>query len=177
MMKNKRLFYGILVVILGIALLTTLNRLTIAQEINSFDDCAKAGYPILESYPRQCKTPDGRTFVEESVINADLDARFQLKINQIATIKSEKLEIKFLNITDSRCPSNARCVRAGEATILVNILNFGDFSLTSTAANEDLAVKNFDGYSIKLVEVDPYPKATKKIGALDYTATLVVSKV
>jgi len=35
------------------------------QAINSFDECIGAGYPILESYPRQCKTPDGRTFVED----------------------------------------------------------------------------------------------------------------
>lgn len=34
-------------------------------EINSFADCAKAGYPVMESYPRQCKTPDGRTYAEE----------------------------------------------------------------------------------------------------------------
>jgi hypothetical protein len=33
--------------------------------ILSFEDCANAGYPIMESYPRQCKTPDGRTFAEE----------------------------------------------------------------------------------------------------------------
>ncbi len=33
--------------------------------ILSFDDCAKAGNPVLESYPRQCKTSDGRTFAEE----------------------------------------------------------------------------------------------------------------
>ncbi len=32
----------------------------------SFNDCAKAGLLIMESYPRQCRTPDGRTFVEES---------------------------------------------------------------------------------------------------------------
>jgi len=32
--------------------------------INSFDDCARAGYPVMESYPRQCSTPDGRSFVE-----------------------------------------------------------------------------------------------------------------
>ncbi len=31
----------------------------------SFADCAKAGYPVMESYPRQCKTLDGRTFAEE----------------------------------------------------------------------------------------------------------------
>ncbi len=31
----------------------------------SFEDCLRAGYPILESHPRQCKTPDGRTYAEE----------------------------------------------------------------------------------------------------------------
>lgn len=30
--------------------------------INSFDDCAKY-YPVMESYPEQCRTPDGRHFV------------------------------------------------------------------------------------------------------------------
>jgi len=33
--------------------------------ITSFDECAAKGYPILESYPRQCKTPDGKTFTED----------------------------------------------------------------------------------------------------------------
>ncbi|MES2668555.1 MAG: Gmad2 immunoglobulin-like domain-containing protein [Patescibacteria group bacterium] len=31
----------------------------------SFRDCASAGYPVMESYPRKCRTPDGRTYVEE----------------------------------------------------------------------------------------------------------------
>jgi eight-cysteine-cluster-containing protein len=35
------------------------------EQIVSFDDCAAAGYPIMESYPRQCRTPDGRNFVED----------------------------------------------------------------------------------------------------------------
>jgi hypothetical protein len=30
--------------------------------IDSFDECARAGYPIAESYPEQCRTPDGRVF-------------------------------------------------------------------------------------------------------------------
>lgn len=32
--------------------------------ISSFEECEDAGYIILESYPRQCKTPSGMTFVE-----------------------------------------------------------------------------------------------------------------
>ena len=33
--------------------------------VTSFDECVRAGYPVMESFPRQCKTPDGRNFVEE----------------------------------------------------------------------------------------------------------------
>lgn len=32
--------------------------------IDSFEDCAKK-YPVLESYPEQCNTPDGKHFVRE----------------------------------------------------------------------------------------------------------------
>jgi len=37
-----------------------------AQIITNFDQCARAGYPIMESYPRQCRA-EGKTFVEEAV--------------------------------------------------------------------------------------------------------------
>ena len=39
----------------------------VPPEISSFDECVAAGYPVMESYPRQCKTSDGTTFVEEIV--------------------------------------------------------------------------------------------------------------
>lgn len=35
------------------------------SKILSFLDCEAAGYPVMESYPRQCRTNDGRTFAEE----------------------------------------------------------------------------------------------------------------
>jgi hypothetical protein len=34
-------------------------------EITSFEECAAAGFPIMESYPEQCRTPDGKHFVRE----------------------------------------------------------------------------------------------------------------
>src|SRR4051812_27717816 len=34
-----------------------------AAQISTYADCVAAGNPILESYPSQCKTLDGRTFV------------------------------------------------------------------------------------------------------------------
>lgn len=32
--------------------------------INSFDECAAAGYPVAESYPQQCFVPNGPSFTE-----------------------------------------------------------------------------------------------------------------
>ncbi|MBI2011407.1 hypothetical protein HYS91_01430 [Candidatus Daviesbacteria bacterium] len=35
------------------------------KNINSFEECVKAGNPVLESYPRQCKSKDGKSFTEQ----------------------------------------------------------------------------------------------------------------
>ncbi len=34
------------------------------NKIKSFDDCVAAGYPVMETYPRSCKLPDGNDFWE-----------------------------------------------------------------------------------------------------------------
>ena len=36
----------------------------VKPDINSFEDCIAAGFPAMESYPRQCRA-NGKTFVEE----------------------------------------------------------------------------------------------------------------
>lgn len=36
--------------------------------ISSFEECAAAGLPVMESFPRRCNTPDGRVFPEETEI-------------------------------------------------------------------------------------------------------------
>jgi len=44
-------------------------RIVPLNEINSFEGCVTAGNPVMESYPRQCRTVDGQTFVEEIQIS------------------------------------------------------------------------------------------------------------
>jgi len=51
-----------------------------SNKISNFQDCADAGNPIMESYPRQCKA-DGQTFVE------DLGSKFE------KYIKTEKVDL------------------------------------------------------------------------------------
>ena len=38
------------------------------KSINSFSACQAAGYPIMESYPRQCSLPNGKFFVESTIL-------------------------------------------------------------------------------------------------------------
>jgi len=55
-----------LVVIAGlVSLLFSTGQRGQVLSITSFEECATAGYPIMESYPEQCATPDGRTFVRD----------------------------------------------------------------------------------------------------------------
>lgn len=35
------------------------------QTIKNFEECAAAGNPVMESYPRQCRSSDGKLFIEE----------------------------------------------------------------------------------------------------------------
>lgn len=58
----------IVLVILGVisglfALWTTANAPTVEPTVATFEECALR-YPVMESYPRQCMTPDGRSFTE-----------------------------------------------------------------------------------------------------------------
>jgi hypothetical protein len=74
MMKNKTLLYGFLAVVIaivGISLFAYLNKPTTTPtpegqiiEISSFEECAAAGNPVMQSYPPRCKTADGKTFTQ-----------------------------------------------------------------------------------------------------------------
>lgn len=38
--------------------------------IHTFEQCVRAGYPVLESYPRQCSLPDGKFFTETILVSS-----------------------------------------------------------------------------------------------------------
>ncbi len=56
--------------------------------ISSYEECAAAGNPILESYPPQCKTEDGQTFSQETN-EIDLSSEIQM-VNPIPNQLIEK---------------------------------------------------------------------------------------
>ncbi len=66
MFKNKSLWIVLAVLfVLVFSLILYFYRTSDSEEVASFKDCVEAGYPILETYPRQCKLPYGEIFVED----------------------------------------------------------------------------------------------------------------
>lgn len=68
-MKTSTVLWVLGTILIVVGLATWVYAPVIPKEepavILSFADCESAGYPVAESSPRQCHTPDGRTYAEE----------------------------------------------------------------------------------------------------------------
>jgi len=65
--KRSVWLVGAIIILTGIGMYLAFGqeKISISSKITNFAECERAGFPIGESYPRQCWTPDGRHFVEE----------------------------------------------------------------------------------------------------------------
>ena len=63
---KKVIFVAILIIIVLIATIIVWENIFIEKplSVTNFEECLNLGYPILETYPRQCKAPNG-TFTED----------------------------------------------------------------------------------------------------------------
>jgi hypothetical protein len=105
-----------------------------------------------------------------------LDSEFEIREDQLITVQLEGegdqyINVQVLDITESRCPSNASCVRFGEAIVKLaatgveetvhNLeLCIGDCPQLNEGFKEaDTVSVQLDGsnYQVILLEVKPYP--------------------
>jgi hypothetical protein len=56
--------------------------------ITTFEECVGAGYPVAESFPRQCRLPDGRVIIE------DVDPDTTPGIGEYTSPKAEVIRMK-----------------------------------------------------------------------------------
>jgi hypothetical protein len=79
-MKRSALIIFIIIDVLVVALAAWFfyqqSTKTPAASINSYADCVAAGYPIQESYPEQCRTPDGKSFINPDAITVFPEGEF-----------------------------------------------------------------------------------------------------
>lgn len=64
MSQNKTIQLVATVVLIAVAVIIAVILFSRNGTINSYQDCVNAGYPVLESYPEQCRTPDGKSFTK-----------------------------------------------------------------------------------------------------------------
>lgn len=101
---------------------------------------------------------------------------FDLKAGATSTLP-DGLRLKFERVvSDSRCPLDAICVWAGDATISV-ILDPSSGATTSRELHTQPAGSqiSYGSYTIALTELVPYPRSSRQTPAADYIATFVVS--
>jgi hypothetical protein len=99
---------------------------------------------------------------------------FELKLGAIASLP-DSAKLRFDNVrSDSRCPIDAICIRAGEAIIAVTLMRG-----TGNEAKELQTVPaqsqfSYSKYLVRLTELQPYPRSNQPTKPEDYVATFVV---
>lgn len=101
----------------------------------------------------------------------DLNDQFELHVEKTAILKSEKLGLTFTSLQESRCPKGTSCIRAGEAKVNLQVTNAAGETQTLTLESKGNCEKQDGscgqskkilGYSIKLINVNPYPGSGEK---------------
>lgn len=105
-----------------------------------------------------------------------LDLPIGLKIGETGYI-DENLEMTLLDVEDSRCPSDVVCVWQGMVTAKIQLqkgtqdLGVHSISTETMEGSEE----TYDGYYIRLTNIEPYPESTSPIEPSDYVLTFFVS--
>lgn len=129
--------------------------------INSFEECGKY-YPIMESYPAQCNTPDGRHFVQE------LSEEEKQKLVPPDQGDNEVYEGDGFSFT---YPSRYRIKSQNESTVewegqytgnnwySIMFLNGWESPYPEMKQNEEIVVNRLgESYSLHLLELSEYSK-------------------
>ncbi len=126
---------------------------------------------------KKCDTPiDGKT------VNAG--DTFELKVDETVMIKGEKVGITYVKHQDSRCPLNVTCMQAGEARATIKLTDESgskEMILKSKGNCQEMdgscgEMKTAMGYSVKLINVSPYPGSDAAKNKEAVTAKLQVMK-
>ncbi|CAM4064382.1 hypothetical protein [Gillisia hiemivivida] len=113
----------------------------------------------------------------------DSIVQFYAEINASELFSFENKSIQFKKvISDSRCPKDVTCVWAGEAKVMLAILENGKLIeekiVTLNAQNKiDLSFLGLeDIYSLKALDLIPYPVSSHKIKDSEYCLKIQLNK-
>ncbi len=140
-----------------------------AAKITTFADCVAAGYPVMESYPPQCLTPDGRTLVDETATSTAVTLdngtyNFMTASSSIIWEGRKKLVEGYVDRGNIKLKTGELNVTGGQITGGQIIIDMSSIAVESTS--------KVDGETAKLAThlksddffgVTKYPTATFKL--------------
>jgi len=110
-------------------------------------------------------------------VQARLDEPFRLSRGQTASIAGERLTVGFAGVdSDSRCPANVQCIRAGEARVRLDLRLPGSAAQVVVLATEGAQPRSASiaAYDVQLVTLDPERRTD--VPNPRYVATLRVTR-
>jgi hypothetical protein len=112
--------------------------------------------------------------------DARLGKEFSIKAGQQLKIDGVDVQVKFVGVPqDSRCPTGVNCVWEGNAEVALNLSYdkcTSNLTLNTHKSPQTVQEEMAGGFRVKLIKLDPHPRADKKTSPADYVATLLITK-
>lgn len=107
-----------------------------------------------------------------------LDQDVSIPVGKSVSVKGTGLVVRFERVlNDSRCPSDAQCVTAGDATVLVTAATGGAAARRYELHTDEGARDAVHGqFRLTMIGLKPVPSATRPVRASDYVLALRVSR-
>jgi len=110
--------------------------------VTSYEECVAAGYPVLDSYPEQCETPDNKRFVRvigQNEVSPDVLSEIELKRDLIRVTEPSPISVITSPLT---VRGQARGPWFFEATFPITLLDGNGNNLASWYASAVLDPNN-----------------------------------
>lgn len=113
-----------------------------------------------------------------SAPSVPLNERFTLARGEGATVADTSLRLRFVDVrNDSRCPADAICIQGGDAVVHVRAFDGRTVqSYDLHTGDSSRARVTLGPATLELVELQPYPFASRPTRPDDYRATFVVRR-
>ncbi len=107
--------------------------------------------------------------------SAQSNGEITVKFGKTKVYGKGRVSVKFVElIEDSRCPENLNCIWAGVARVKVELVKNGKKGVFELGTNGS-APAIFQGYTVVIKNLDPYPSIRSHSKTADYALTLTLS--
>lgn len=114
-----------------------------------------------------------------AAMSAVAGENFRLGVGQSTVVDGQALEIGFAGVPqDSRCPKGEACIWEGDATVRIWVQAAAGAKVGRElhTSSRSPGAADYEGWSIRLVALDPYPVTGRSIAQADYVVTLQVTR-